>query len=152
MRTRPDSEPRNDEQGSAAVEFALVLPLVLVVLLGLVQVGVLVRDRVLVEAAARAAARAPALVDDQAAIQGPAADAAALAAAQELAIPPGAGPAELAREYAARGGGEMTACTCEAGSFEAVVDVQVSVGDLLLIPGSRVAPARARAVVDLPSG
>src|SRR6266576_2014144 len=76
MRTRPDAEPGNDEQGSAAVEFALVLPLVLVVLLALVQVGVLVRDRVLVEAAARAAARAAAIVDDQAAIEGAAMDAA----------------------------------------------------------------------------
>ena len=41
--------------GSATVEFALVLPLVLVVVLALVQVGLLVRDRLLVEAAARAA-------------------------------------------------------------------------------------------------
>ena len=46
MRTRRDAE------GTAAVEFALVLPLVLVVILALVQVGVFARDRVLVEAAA----------------------------------------------------------------------------------------------------
>lgn len=46
MRTRPDADPRNHEEGSAAVEFALVLPLVLVVLLALVQVGLIVRDRV----------------------------------------------------------------------------------------------------------
>jgi len=38
------------ERGSAVVEFALVLPLLLVVALALVQVGVLVRDRLLVEA------------------------------------------------------------------------------------------------------
>jgi len=123
-RLRPD-------RGSVTVVLAATLPVVLVLAMGTADLG-----RTLV---ARSRARA-------------AADAAALAAAQELAIPTGADPAELAREYAARGGGEMTACTCEAGSFEAVVDVQVSVGDLLLIPGSRVATARARAVVDLPSG
>jgi hypothetical protein len=39
--------------GSATVEFALVLPLVLVVVLALVQVGLLVRDRLLVEAGGR---------------------------------------------------------------------------------------------------
>ena len=70
--------PRKDDRsvGSATVEFALVLPLVLVVVLALVQVGLLVRDRLLVEAAARAAARAAAIVDDQAAIEGAAMDAA----------------------------------------------------------------------------
>jgi len=44
--------------GSATVEFALVLPLVLVVVLALVQVGLLVRDRLLVEAAGGARPRA----------------------------------------------------------------------------------------------
>jgi Flp pilus assembly protein TadG len=64
------------------VEFALVLPLVLVVMLGLVQVGVFARDRMLVEAAARAAARAAALADDPAA-------ASAAAAAAAPALEPG---------------------------------------------------------------
>ena len=74
MRTRPDGQA-----GSAAVEFALVLPLVLVVALALVQVGLLARDRLLVEAAARAGARAAAVEADDAAIR-----AAALAAAPSL--------------------------------------------------------------------
>ena len=52
MRTQPDRET-----GTAAVEFALVLPIVLLVVLALVQTGLLVRDRLLVEAAARAGAR-----------------------------------------------------------------------------------------------
>jgi Flp pilus assembly protein TadG len=68
--------PERSSCGSAAVEFALVLPLVFAVTLGLVQVGVLARDRALVEAAARAGARAAAVEPDQAAIH----DAAAAAA------------------------------------------------------------------------
>ena len=74
MRTR-----REAEGGTAAVEFALVLPLLMVVALAVVQTGLLVRDRVLVEAAARAAARAAAVQDDTTAIR-----TAALAAAPSL--------------------------------------------------------------------
>jgi len=77
MRTPP--ETHGSERGTAAVEFALVLPLVLVVALALVQTGLLVRDRLLVEAAARAGARAAAVQEDPAAIRS-----AALAAAPSL--------------------------------------------------------------------
>ena len=77
MRTRPDIS--RSERGTAAVEFALVLPLVLVVALALVQTGLLVRDRLLVEAAARAGARAAAVQEDPASIRS-----AALAAAPSL--------------------------------------------------------------------
>src|SRR5437867_1181977 len=72
MPTPPDAGALTGrlERGSATVEFALVLPLVLVVVLGLVQVGLVVRDRLLVEAAARAGARAAAVQDDPAAIEG----------------------------------------------------------------------------------
>jgi len=45
------------EEGQASVELALVLPLVLLLLLGMVQVGLLVRDQILVVHAAREAAR-----------------------------------------------------------------------------------------------
>jgi Flp pilus assembly protein TadG len=75
MPTRPD----RSNAGSAVVEFALVLPLLLVVALSLVQVGLLVRDRLLIEAAARAGARTAAVEADEGAVRG-----AALAAAPDL--------------------------------------------------------------------
>ena len=77
MRRPLDANP--SERGTAAVEFALVLPLILVVALALVQTGLLVRDRLLVEAAARAGSRAAAVQDDPSAIRS-----AALAAAPSL--------------------------------------------------------------------
>jgi Flp pilus assembly protein TadG len=49
------------ERGSAVVEFALVLPIVLIVLLAVVQVGALARDRLLLAQAARAGARQAAI-------------------------------------------------------------------------------------------
>jgi Flp pilus assembly protein TadG len=67
MRRRPD--PGADD-GSATVEFALVLPLLLVVSLAFVQVALLGRDQLLVEAAARAGARAAAVTDDETAVVG----------------------------------------------------------------------------------
>ena len=80
MPTRPRRrDASSGELGSAVVEFALVLPLVLVVVLGLVQVGLVVRDRLLLEAAARAGARAAAHQPDP-----DAAKSAALAAAPGL--------------------------------------------------------------------
>jgi len=121
----------SSQRGSVSVLLAAGILIVLVLVLGVTDLG-----RVLI---ARSKART-------------AADAAALAAADELALPSGADPAELAAEYAARNGADLTACTCAVGTFEAVVMVQVTTGDLLLFPGSRVVVARARAVVDLPTG
>ena len=54
----------SDARGSAAVEFALVLPILFVVLLGLVQVGVLAKDELLVQQAARIGARQAAVSPD----------------------------------------------------------------------------------------
>lgn len=52
---------RRGDEGQAAVELALVLPLVALLLLALVQVALVVRDQVLVVHAAREAARAAAV-------------------------------------------------------------------------------------------
>ncbi len=65
---------RGGERGQAAVEVALVLPLVAALLLVLVQIGLVVRAQVLVTHAAREAARAAAV--DAEAGAGPAAAAA----------------------------------------------------------------------------
>ena len=79
-----------------------------------------------------------------------AADAAALAAAEEQAFSTGMEPSEVATEYAERNGGTLTACACDAGGTEVLVDVRVPVGSLLLLPGDRFITARSRAIVDPP--
>lgn len=56
-------ESRN-ERGQSTVEFALVLPLVALLLLGLLQVGLLLKDQLLVSGAAREAAREAAVSPD----------------------------------------------------------------------------------------
>jgi secretion/DNA translocation related TadE-like protein len=78
-----------------------------------------------------------------------AADAAALAAAQELALPSGLVPGDLAADYAGRNDATLVSCTCEPGSAEAVVEVQVPVGTLLLFADDRTVTGRARAVVNV---
>lgn len=64
------------DRGQSTVEFALVLPLVLMLLLGLLQVGLVVRDQLLVSSAAREAAREAAVSKDMARIEAAAARAA----------------------------------------------------------------------------
>lgn len=57
MRCSTRSDGRRGDTGQAVVELALSLPLVCLVLLGVVQVGVVVRDQLLVDHLAREAAR-----------------------------------------------------------------------------------------------
>src|SRR5438552_3448337 len=116
------------EGGSVSVVAAGVMVLTVVLTMGAADVG-----RALV---AQARART-------------AADAAALAAAQELALPSGRSPAEVASEYAVRDDGELLSCSCDTGSQEAVVEVRVPVGTLFLAPDDRWVTARSRAVVDI---
>lgn len=54
---------RRGDQGQSTVEFALVLPLVVLVVLFIVQAGLVVRDQLFVSHAAREAARAAAVSD-----------------------------------------------------------------------------------------
>ncbi len=119
------------EEGSTSVVVAAIVAMVVVLALGAADVA-----RVLA-----AAGRAQT-----------AADAAALAAAQELAIPSGLTPESVAAEYATRNGAALLDCVCAAGSFEANVKVRVDVGDLFLFDDDRAVVAEARAVVEMAGG
>lgn len=58
----------SDQRGSAVLEFALLLPVLLLVLLAVTQVGVIARDRLLLAQAARAGAREAAVQESQEAV------------------------------------------------------------------------------------
>ncbi|HPU38544.1 MAG TPA: TadE/TadG family type IV pilus assembly protein [Microthrixaceae bacterium] len=60
-RRRPGPVGRGDQGGQATVELALVLPVVMIVLVLVIQLGLLARDRVLTVHAARTAARSVAV-------------------------------------------------------------------------------------------
>ena len=79
-----------------------------------------------------------------------AADAAALAAAQDLAVPTVTLPEDVARAYAEVNGATLVSCACPRDSRDARIEVRVPVGPLLLFGDDRVVIARARAVVDVP--
>jgi len=118
------------ERGSISIVSAAIAAMALVVIAGAADLG-----RVL---GAKAEARS-------------AADAAALAAVQELALPTSLDPSTVAAEYASRNGAALLSCTCAAGTTEATVVVAVAVGDLVLFPGQRTVTVAARAIVDLSS-
>lgn len=65
------------ERGSAVVEFALVLPILLMVTLAVVQVGLVARDQLMVVQASRAGAREAAVSADEEAVRSAAVHAAA---------------------------------------------------------------------------
>lgn len=119
----------SDERGSVTVLGIAVLVVLAVIAMGLADLG-----RVLL-----ATGRAQT-----------AADAAALAAAQSLAFPSELEPGPAARGLAERNGADLVSCVCEAGTFEARVEVRVPVGGLFLAPDDLAVAARARAVVELP--
>src|SRR5436309_131507 len=147
---------RRDGRGSATVELAAAIPLLVVVTLAMIGVIVVARDAVLAQGAAREGAREAALGGDQARAAA-AARAAVLAALG--ALPPGGGPgashgrpsvpmgpvgggepAARAGAVAAANGAELVACAC--GPTEAVVTVRSRVR---LLPGEMVLSMTARA-------
>ena len=60
----PAARAAGDERGQAAVELALALPVVVLLLLGMLQVALVGRDQLAIELAAREAARAAAVSAD----------------------------------------------------------------------------------------
>jgi secretion/DNA translocation related TadE-like protein len=118
------------ERGSVSVVVAAAVGMALIVTMGAADVG-----RALI-----ARSRAEAV-----------ADLAALAAAQELALPSGTDPAGTAADFATRNGARLVSCSCVQGTSEAVVRVAVRVGRFLLPLPDRDVIAVARAVVDLPT-
>jgi secretion/DNA translocation related TadE-like protein len=118
------------ERGSVSVVVAAAIGMSLIVAMGTADVG-----RALI---ARSRAEA-------------AADLAALAAAQELAVPSENDPATLAADYAARNGARLVSCACSPGAADATVRVAVTVGGFLLPLSDRDVVATARAVVDVPA-
>jgi secretion/DNA translocation related TadE-like protein len=80
-----------------------------------------------------------------------AADAAALAAAQELVLPSGREIADVAADYASRHGADLVACECRPGSQDVVVTVELDV-TLPFLGQTRGIQASARARVTAPPG
>jgi Flp pilus assembly protein TadG len=75
-----------------------------------------------------------------------AADAAALAAVQEMVLATSRAPADLASEYAERNGATLNECDCTPGGSEATVRVEVPVR-LVFVGPDRTVRGRARAVI-----
>ena len=76
-----------------------------------------------------------------------AADAAALAAAQEIAMGSSGNPADAASDYARFNGAALIECSCPQGGSEAVVSVEVPV-HLVFVGPDRTVTGRARAVIE----
>jgi uncharacterized membrane protein len=78
-----------------------------------------------------------------------AADAAALAAAQAIAVPDdGISPQAAAETYARKNSAELRGCSCDPDGDSATVEVRADVGDLLFFGDDRTVAGRARATVE----
>lgn len=88
----------HDDGGQASVELALLLPVVVVLLLAILQVGLLARDTLLVTHASREAARAAAVDSDPRAARDAAIDASGLIAERlEVTVTGREGPGSRVR-------------------------------------------------------
>jgi secretion/DNA translocation related TadE-like protein len=76
-----------------------------------------------------------------------AADAAALAAAQELIVPTSLSPRQVAEEYASKHGAQVTECECDPARDDVVVTVTMPI-HLPFFGSQRRVTGRARAVVE----
>lgn len=121
---------RGGERGSITVVAVAVMALIVVMTMGAADVGVALIARAHAQQAA---------------------DAAALAAAQELALPSGRGPATVAADFAARNDARLVACVCTSGTTQAITTVTVDIPHWLLFAGAHTVTVRARAVVDSPT-
>jgi len=106
-----------ETRGSAAVEFALVLPLLLTLALALLQIGLLAKDQMVVQEAGRAGAREASVSTDDASVRQAVGEAAA-----------GLNPGSLATTIR-RGSGRGTPVTV-AVEYEAPISLPI-VGWLL---------------------
>ena len=129
LREANRSAGRDAEQGSVTIVAAGLLVLALALSLGVADLA-----RVLVASGQAQSA----------------ADSAALAAAQELALSGVRDPADVATEYAARNGASLVTCSCHEDAFHATVEVRMPVGPLLLFADDRSVISSARAEVTLP--
>ena len=93
--------PRRGEPGQATVEFALVLPLLVLAMLALVQVALLVRDHLAVVQAAREAVREASVDPDPARAAAAARRIVPAADVRVGARPPADGPVEVEVRYRA---------------------------------------------------
>lgn len=69
FQTQAAKEVCKDQRGNALVEFALIFPVLLVILLGVIQVGLIMNDKQTLTYAAKEAARMGALTNDDSAIE-----------------------------------------------------------------------------------
>jgi secretion/DNA translocation related TadE-like protein len=118
-----------DERGSVSIVAAATIGMVLVLIMGSTDVAHVLVARAHAETAA---------------------DASSLAAAQELAIPSGRDPCEVAAEYASRNRASLQSCAVNTDAYDVTVGVTVDAGSLLLFPGPHLVGARSSAAVDVP--
>lgn len=120
----------SDERGSASIVVAGCLAVGLLLVAGLRDLTVVVRAAIIAQTAA---------------------DSAALAAVQEMSLPPLEPPADVAERFAELNGAILVGCSCEPATYSADVTVAVAVPELLFAPETAQVVARARAIVDLPA-